>query len=227
MREPGAELGFLVVTRGECGRGVLDESAPAVVADIRSQEMAEAAALFDATLMFADLPDATGNEPEQVLRAWSRAAGGRRALKKRFRSLIEQFRPDHIVTFDRHHGCTWHADHRAVASLVQSLALPIPITLAHSRTDFTGPRRFVPGTPRAECVDVRDTWHYLLRDLECHRSQFTEDAIRFFRDAPEAERLVWLEHRARWWPWDHQLGNAVRMWHRAKSRLHQLIQRDR
>jgi LmbE family N-acetylglucosaminyl deacetylase len=214
-----AEIGFLVATSGERGSGFLDRTETAFVAQSRERELIRAAELFRATVVFAGLRDATGTEPESVLSAWAKDMGGIRALKHRFRSLILEFAPDRIVTFDRRHGCTWHADHRAVGAIVQSLALPIPVTLAQSRTDFRPPLRFSPGARNAERVDVRDTWDTVVRVIECHASQFGPDVVQRFREVSDDEKVVWLLHLPRWRAASYFIGNVMRLLRRGKSWL--------
>src|SRR5205085_2767443 len=128
--------------------------------------------------------------------------------------------PDRIVTFDRRHGCTWHADHRAIGKLVQWLALPIPITLAESRTTFTGPFRIEPGVADAIAVNAVATWDYLVRVLRCHRSQIPEEMVALFENAPPEERRVWLMHRPPWRRWHHLRDNVLRLGQRAKAGVH-------
>jgi len=187
--------------------------------------MRRAGELFKADVMFLELPDGTAKEPEEVLRAWEERAGGAAALREQFRSKILQFRPDRIVTFDRRHGCTWHADHRAVAKIVQRLALPIPVTLAESRTDLEPPVRFVPGIADATRIDARHTWDWLVRTMECHESQFSPELLAMVRDVPDEERAVWLQHLPRWRSWHHGAGNVVRVWQQLKSHVRDRIRR--
>lgn len=217
VRDERAELHFLVATSGERGSGLLENAAPADVARIREAEMRAAAKLFGADVTFLRLPDGDGIEPRDVLRAWAGAAGGTRALHRRFRDAIAAFAPDRIVTFNRHHGCTWHADHRAVGVLMQRLALPVPVTLAESRTDFSEPLRFTPGSRRAERVDVRGGWDGLVRLLECHASQFGEALLARVRAVPEGERIAWLRDVGPWRRRDLVAGHARRAWFRTKS----------
>lgn len=213
----GAEIGFLVATRGERGDWKLPGARPLDLGAVREAETLQAAMQFDATVRFADCRDGTASEPEDVLRAWARDAGGMRALRRRFASLVLSFAPDRIVTFNRHHGCTWHADHRAVGMLVQSLRLPIPVTLVESRLTFAEPLQIVPASSRAVRFDARATWQSVIRDVESHPSQFGADTVSLFRDAADDARVVWLLD-AGCWRWWHYLGdNAVRRWSRLKS----------
>jgi LmbE family N-acetylglucosaminyl deacetylase len=190
----GAKLAFLVATRGERGDCRLTSRGPTDLGAIRETEMADAAASFAGELRFLGWRDGTAAEPRAVLRTWAANAGGKDSLRNQLREAIAAFAPDWIVTFDRRHGCSWHADHRALGALVQSLALPIPTTLAESRITFTTPLRIEPGNTNAEAVNVSETWEELLRDMACHPSQFAKETIELFRNVPEHERVVWLLH---------------------------------
>jgi LmbE family N-acetylglucosaminyl deacetylase len=220
-----ATVHFLVATSGERGSGLLQNTLPTSVAEVREAEMTRAARVFDGEVTFVRLPDGTSNEPEGVLRAWADHVGGLRKLKATFETLIMQQRPDRIVTFDRHHGCTWHADHRAIGALVQALALPIPTTLVTSRPEFF-PLRFMNGTFASQALDVRETWHYLLQDLECHQSQFTSGFMRLFRTADDATKIVWLKHIGRWHRWHYGADSLRRRWYRIKSNIRNRIVED-
>jgi LmbE family N-acetylglucosaminyl deacetylase len=224
MVESGdAEIGFLLATRGEKGDCLLPEGCGPDLGAFREREMGQAAALFGGRVWYAGLRDATAPEPEGVLSAWAKEAGGLDALRQRFSSIIEAFAPDRIVTFDRFHGCTWHADHRAIGMLVQWLALPIPITLAQSRTTFTDPLLIEAGVRDALAVGAEATWDYLIRVLRCHRSQIPEETVALFESAPSEQRRVWLTHRPPWQRWHHVRDNLVRLGHRAKDRVHEAV----
>jgi LmbE family N-acetylglucosaminyl deacetylase len=213
----GANIAFLIATRGERG-----DCSPALrneldLGSIREAEMKDAAASFDAELQFLGWRDGIAQEPENVLRGWARDAGGRKALRRQLRAAVEGLQPDWIVTFDRRHGCTWHADHRALGALVQSLALSIPVTLAESRITFSSPLNIRPGVPEAEPVDCRDTWDELLRDMAFHRSQFDPDTVALFRDLPHEQQVVWLLHAPAWSRWHYVRDNIAGKASRIKS----------
>jgi LmbE family N-acetylglucosaminyl deacetylase len=190
----GAKISFLVATRGERGdrRRIARDGRD--FGSVREAEMRAAAATFDAGVHFLGWRDGCAAEPQDVLRIWAGDAGGRKNLRDQLRNAVNSLSPDWIVTFDRRHGCTWHADHRALGTLVQSLALPIPTTLAESRITYSDPLRVEPGVSTAEAIPVRDTWDSLTRDMACHRSQFRDEAIELFRNAPDEQRVVWLRH---------------------------------
>jgi LmbE family N-acetylglucosaminyl deacetylase len=217
-----AEVGFLLATRGEKGDCLLPEGCDDLGA-IREREMNQAAAIFAGRVWFAECHDATASEPEGVLSAWASDAGGPAALRRRFCSIIEAFAPDRIVTFDRRHGCTWHADHRAIGMLVQWLALPIPITLAQSRVTFDDPLRIEAGVSDAIAEDANATWDYLVRVLRCHRSQIPEATVALVERASLEQRRVWLTHRPPWRSWHHVRDNVVRLGQRAKYSVHDAL----
>ena len=213
----GAKLAFLVATRGERGDCRLASRGPTDVGAIRETEMADAAAAFQGELRFLGWRDGTAAEPTDVLRTWAADAGGKNALRRQLRAAIADLAPNWIVTFDRRHGCTWHADHRALGALVQSLALQIPTTLAESRITFTPPLRIEPGVRNAESVNVSETWDELLHDIACHPSQFAADTIELFRNVPEEERVVWLLHLGPGRRWRYLRDNLTGAGTRVKS----------
>jgi LmbE family N-acetylglucosaminyl deacetylase len=205
----GATLGFVVATRGERGDCRLPNAPSHDIGSIREAEMRAAAALFDAGVEFLGWRDGAASEPRGVLRAWAHDAGGKKQLRDRLRDAIGRFSPDWIVTFDRRHGCSWHADHRAIGIVVQSLALPIPVTLAQSRITFSAPLRIEAGVPEADALNVSDTWDVLLRDLASHPSQFSAETIELFRNVPEEKRIVWLTHIPAWRRWRYLRDNVA------------------
>jgi LmbE family N-acetylglucosaminyl deacetylase len=221
----GAKLGFLIATRGEQGDCQLPGARD--VGSVRESEMRAAAALFDADVEFLGWRDGAAAEPHDVLHAWAQDAGGRKQLRDQLCAAIERFAPDWIVTFDRRHGCSWHADHRAMGILVQSLALPLPVTLAESRITFTEPLRIEPGVPEAESLNVGDTWDFLLRDLASHPSQFSAETIEMFRNVAADERIVWLLHVPAWSRWDYVRDNVAASALRVKSFVRDRVRSSR
>jgi LmbE family N-acetylglucosaminyl deacetylase len=213
----GANIAFLIATRGEHGDCRLALRGDRDLGAIREVEMSDAASSFDGELQFLGWRDGIAQEPKDVLRGWAGDAGGRKALRRQLRAAVDELAPDWIVTFDRRHGCTWHADHRALGTLVQSLGLSIPVTLAESRITFSSPLRIEPGVREAEPVDVSGTWDDLLRDMACHRSQFTPEAIELFRNVPQEQRIVWLLHLPAWRRWRYLRDNVVGAAFRVKS----------
>ena len=185
--------------------------------------MLAAAAIFNGRAEFAGFRDGSADEPEKVLSIWAADAGGMGALKDRIRKLILAFEPDRLVTFDRRHGCTWHADHRALAMLVQSLALPVPVTLVQSRFDFRAPLHIPSGSRKARRIDVRSTWDSLVRVVECHPSQFDPRIVALFREAPADQRLVWLSDVGRFHGLSYLAGNLVRRWQLLRSHLRRAV----
>lgn len=93
--------------------------------------------------------------------------------------------------------------------LVQSLALPLPVTLAQSRITFSEPLRIEPGVPNAEALNVNDTWDVLLQDLASHPSQFSAETIELFRRLPPEQRVVWLSHIPAWRRWRYLRDNVA------------------
>jgi LmbE family N-acetylglucosaminyl deacetylase len=222
----GAKLSFLIATRGEHGDCQLPPRAELDLGAVREAEMRDAARALGGDLQFLGWRDGTASEPEEVLRVWASDAGGRRKLREQLRAAVDRFAPDWIVTFDRRHGCTWHADHRALGTLVQSLALPVPVTLAESRITFSSPLRIQPGVPDAQAVVVTDTWDSLVRDLASHPSQFTAETVELFRNLPEEQRVVWLLHVPAWRRWHYVRDNAVAAALQLKSFVRDRVRTD-
>jgi LmbE family N-acetylglucosaminyl deacetylase len=223
----GAKLGFLIATRGERGDCRLPPPRDRDVGDVREAEMRAAASLFDADLEFLGWRDGVASEPREVLQAWVKHAGGRKKLSDQLRAAIDRFSPDWIVTFDRRHGCSWHADHRAMGILVQSLALPIPVTLAESRITFSEPLRIEPGVPNAEVLNVSETWDDLLHDLASHPSQFSAATIELFRRLPEEQQVIWLLHIFKWRRWQYLRDNVAGTALGIKSLIHDHVRPPR
>jgi LmbE family N-acetylglucosaminyl deacetylase len=221
----GATLGFLVSTRGERGDRRSQRRDDSDFGTVREAEMHAAAKLFDGDVQFLGWRDGAASEPNDVLRIWAADAGGKTRLRAELRDAVNRFLPDWIVTFDRRHGCTWHADHRAIGALVQSLALPIPVTLAQSRITFSNPLRIESGVPGAEAVAVNDTWDYLPRDLACHQSQFNAETVDLFRQVPEEQRVVWLQHLPAWRRWRYVRDNVIAEAFRIKASIHDRVRR--
>ena len=213
----GAKLSFLIATRGEHGDCHLPGSDGHDLGALRETEMRTAVAAFGGDLQFLGWRDGVASEPNAVLRIWSADAGGRKNLRNQLRAAIDRIAPDWIVTFDRRHGCTWHADHRALGALVQSLALPVPVTLAESRVNFSPPLHIDPGVPEAASLSVSGTWDYLVRDIASHPSQFDAGTIDLFRNAPPEQRVVWLLHVPPWRRWHYLRDNAAAAARRVKS----------
>lgn len=172
---------LLVMTRGEAGG---DPS-------VRTSEMQNAAALFDAQLTqwsFADVMAA-------VDATWSEEAGGHDELLHRIGAVIAAERPDVIYTFDPNHGSTCHPAHRAVGALVLEAAAPlrIPVRLVETAVDFLPDGFFFhPATDEAAAFDVRAAWQWIVRDAEVHASQFTSVQVDALRHTPDDQRRVWL-----------------------------------
>ena len=122
-----------------------------------------------------------------------RDAGGADPLRARFVRGIEAFAPEEILTLDPEHS--GHADHRAVGRLVLSLGLAMPVTLAESRPTWRAPMSILPAVENATAFDARAHWQWLVRDLECHRSQMRPETIDAFASVAEDERKVWLLRR--------------------------------
>jgi LmbE family N-acetylglucosaminyl deacetylase len=183
-----ASCAFVVMTVGENGACPLDVCSPDL-GTVRANEMARAAALFNARLtqwMFADVMengDAT----------WAAEAGDRAALVQQLANVIAAEAPDMILTFDPAHGSTGHPAHRAVGQLVLDTGarnVYLLETLAHFEGDG-----FVLGNAAADAwvYVANDDWQYVIRDAENHASQFTPAQVESLRMLPADERRVWFK----------------------------------
>src|SRR5437763_6869991 len=181
MFERGATIAFFVATRGEQGPCYRPEGCAPDLATVREAEMRAAAALFGGDVSFGGCPDGSGGRPEEVLKVWAPQRG-------RFVEAIEAFAPDQIVTLDPHHS--GHADHMAVGRIVTSLGVGAPILLAESRPTWRAPMSILPAVEGAEPFDARAHWQWLIRDLQCHRSQMRPETIAAFADVADDEKKV-------------------------------------
>jgi len=209
--ERGGDCIFLVTTRGEAGQCGLPGGCQPDLATVRTHEMQQAAALFDATLVQWDLPDAPGSTPEAVLTAWANTAGGEETFLNLLAAAIEAAAPDAIITYDARHGTTCHVDHRAVATLVLSalgrLAIPPPtVYLVESHIDFSqdgSSVTFSAAVPEDTSIIAYDAtrhlaqlndsaWGYLLLNIQAYPSQFDAQFLSAVTAVPLAARRVFL-----------------------------------
>lgn len=208
--ELGGECALLVVTRGEAGSCDLPGGCGGDLAAVRAEEMADAAALFDATLELWELPDGSAPDPAGVRGAWAAASGGEAALIDRLASAFADHGAATVVTFDPRHGSTCHPDHRALGGLVLEAVARLgdegPETLLlETRPVFEGgvPRSFAPAVPGdGDLTSYRGdrwmvhlgapAWEYLLRNAALHPSQLDARTLEALSAVPVFGRRVWL-----------------------------------
>lgn len=167
----GVSCSILVLTRGEGGGDP----------DVRTGEMARAAALLNARLTQWSFPDVMGPWPE------------RDALIRQIGDVIATEKPEMILTFDPAHGTTGHPAHRETGALVLATGaggVYLLQTLAH----FDGDRiSLCTADPKAWQIDTGSDWEdYAVRDMEIHASQFTPAQVESLRALPPEQRKVWL-----------------------------------
>ena len=175
---------LLVMTRGEGGGDPV----------IRSMEMQRAADLFRAHLDLWNLSD-IGADVDAI---WSAEAGSHAALIDRIDAEIAQQNPAVIYTFDPNHGSSCHPAHRAVGALVieavDRLGSAAPrLLFVETTVDFL-PHDFVfhSATADAMSIDAATTWHYLVKDVATHASQFSAEQIEALQNTPAEQRRVYL-----------------------------------
>ncbi|HEV7240916.1 MAG TPA: PIG-L family deacetylase [Thermoanaerobaculia bacterium] len=166
----GATCSILVLTRGEGGGDP----------DVRSGEMARAAALLNSRLTQWSLPD--------VMTQWS----DRETLVRQLADVIALENPDMILTFDPAHGTTGHPAHRQTGALVLETGAP-NVYLLETLAQFVG-AGFVLSPAREDvwAYDPGADWEYAVRLAEIHASQFSGTQVESLRTLPIEQRRVWL-----------------------------------
>jgi LmbE family N-acetylglucosaminyl deacetylase len=204
----GGRCTLLVATRGERGVCRLAGGCSPDVGTVREAEMRAAAKVVGATLVQWDLPDGAAGSPSGVVQAWESAAGGAASLRERIRAVVEAAAPAAVLTFDPRHGSTCHADHRAVALLVEEVIVALPALPAHP--EDTAPELYflettvgpqaaagiyhfapaVPGDPALQLLDASRSWPFLLDDAAAQPSQFDPPRLAALAAVPARERQV-------------------------------------
>lgn len=168
---------IVVLTRGEGGGDP----------EVRTGEMARAAALLNLRLTQWSLPDIMTPWPE------------RDALVLELGDLIAAETPDMILTFDPDHGTTGHPAHREAASLVLDTGAP-NVYLLETTAQFVGDGFVLSHSAGASWAYFAGAdWEYAIADASIHASQFSAAQVESLRTLPLAQRFVWLRE-ARWRP---------------------------
>jgi len=214
-RESGWTCTLVVATRGEGGSCGLPEGCHPDLATVRAAEMAASAELLGATLIHWDLGDNGQYQPyagdvEEVLELWADRAGGTDALLQLVRGVIEETAPDFVITMDPRHGNYCHPTHRALGAVVAQTILDLGNAAPETRmlsaawfnegNDF-GFRPLVDTDPSLQSYDGSapstvlsgETWLYVLRVLQTHRSQFDVSSIsdEAFASTPDPNKRIW------------------------------------
>ncbi|MER8895022.1 PIG-L deacetylase family protein [Mesorhizobium sp. M0676] len=145
----GAELTFAVATDG--ARGGMGD--PSVLARVRRDEAAAAAALLGATLRLLDFPDG-----ELVADA---------ALIASLKALIRETAADLVIT---HAPNDYHADHRALSDGVR-IAASFGVPVLHA--DTMGGTGFAP----THYVDISAYGDIKTQAIRAHQSQWPEQYV--------------------------------------------------
>lgn len=165
----GVSCSILVLTRGEGGGDP----------DVRTGEMARAAALLNARLTQWSLPDLFAPWPD------------RDSIVRLVSDIIATERPDMILTFDPEHGTTGHPAHRETGAIVLATgAREVHVLETTARFEGDG---FVLSSadPRAWTLHAGSDWDYVVRLAETHASQFTAAQVESLRTIPHEQRKVW------------------------------------
>jgi LmbE family N-acetylglucosaminyl deacetylase len=163
-----AACSILVLTRGEGGGDP----------DVRTGEMARAAALLNLRLMQWSLPD--------IMEPWPE----RETLVRQIGDVIASERPGMILTFDPAHGTTGHPAHRETGALVRDTGAP-NVWFLETLARFEGDG-FVLSPADPQAWAFRGDWNWAVRDAAIHASQFTPAQVESLATLPAGQRLVWL-----------------------------------
>jgi LmbE family N-acetylglucosaminyl deacetylase len=164
----GASCAILVLTRGESGGDP----------EVRTAEMARAAAMLNLRLTQWSLPDALEPWPD------------RDSIVRLIGDVVATEHPDMILTFDPEHGTTGHPAHRETGALVRDTGAEniwLLETLAHIEPDRIEISVHEPFT-----WAFRGDWEYVVRDAANHASQFSPTQVESLRSVPSHSRKVWL-----------------------------------
>lgn len=210
-RERGVRCHLLVATRGERGECLLPGGCNPDLETVRSEEMKNAAALFNASLTQGDFPDASATTVSGVIEEWSNKAGGKDRLLDIIDRQIRNANVEAVITFDPDHGSTGHVDHRAVGELVREVIdrLQLAPTLFFVETRLTATRSAFgldlslapqPGEAVTLTYDANavlphiaeSSWKYVYWDALMHTSQYAIEWLRALENVRPAERRVYL-----------------------------------
>jgi LmbE family N-acetylglucosaminyl deacetylase len=165
----GASCAILVLTRGEGGGDP----------EVRTAEMARAAALLNLRLMQWSLPDIMGPWPD------------RDDLVRHLGDVIASNRPDMILTFDPAHGTTGHPGHRETGALIRDTGAA-DVWFLDTLARFEG-EGFVLSPSDPKSWAFRGDWSYAVRLAANHASQFTPAQVESLAALPGEQRSVWLK----------------------------------
>lgn len=166
----GTTCSIVVMTRGEGGGDP----------EVRTREMANAAAMLHLQLTQWSLSDISSAWPE------------RETLIRQIGDIIATEHPDMILTFDPEHGTTGHFAHREIASIVLATGAP-NVYLLETHAQFAGDGFVLSrGEGASWAYFAGGDWDYAVRDAEIHASQFSAAQVESLRTLPLEQRFVWL-----------------------------------
>jgi LmbE family N-acetylglucosaminyl deacetylase len=167
----GADVRYLIVTRGDKGSDDPDADVPALVARRDEEQRAAAAVVGVTSVDFLDEPD---GQVEPTL-----------ALRERITRAIRSFRPEIVMTHDPtvlfvNNEWVNHPDHRAVGQVTVDAVFPTardPLNFRDHLDAGLGPWKvaelFLWSTNEAnQLVDIGATLDRKIAALERHASQF-------------------------------------------------------
>lgn len=204
-RDRSARCTIAVVTRGERGACELP-SCGSDLGQLREQELRASATLFSAEAIVGSYPDGTSFSPDEVLKRWNEGAA---PLNAALDLLLEQTRPDLVLTFDPRHGSTCHPDHRAIGRAVIEAVNRAPhevaVGVVRTKARVEGAWDSVlmdPNLTRADFVidgvrplrSVEATgWDMLVEVARIHSSQFSRRAVEALENVRSETRLLGVE----------------------------------
>ncbi|HEU5162059.1 MAG TPA: PIG-L family deacetylase [Thermoanaerobaculia bacterium] len=201
-RERGARCTIAVATRGERGSCELPSCGPDM-GQLREQELRASATRFAAAVVVGSFPDGSSWSPDEVLLAWRAKIP---TVETFIDSLLDDIRPDMVLTLDPRHGSTCHPDHRAIGRAVVASASKrgVPVGVLRSKAAIVGPWDAVVIDPNLDSVafvvdggrssiDGSPLWDALVDVARAHASQFSPRAVQALEGVPLHQRLLGIE----------------------------------
>jgi LmbE family N-acetylglucosaminyl deacetylase len=209
VEDSGNNCEFLVLTKGENGHCLLPGGCNPDLATVRTAEMADAAAIFQASLVQGALVDvgAYPGNASDVLYVWYQQAGGEANLVNAVKNVITAFQADTIFTVHPDIGVYCHGAHLAAGELTLAAVDDLGFDTTkvwlvteqhHVALDESGDPLWAGykgsfGTNPAEIAwDGNDYWDYLVDNRAAHPSQFDPASLPYYEATPSTERSVFI-----------------------------------
>lgn len=174
MSKKGCDITYLTVTDGRIG--TLDPNIdPTVVANIRKQEINDAAKILGVSSLLAfEYKDAEYIDEKE--------------LTMRIVSAIRDVQPDIVMTVDPFLMYEAHPDHRKVGMAVMEACLlsqfPHFYSFGERRPSKTwsvkGIALYFTTYPNT-FINVDDVWDLKIKSIEAHKSQFSEETLEMYK----------------------------------------------